>query len=61
MTVMDFVRNREFTLTNVSIMKYSSQERGFLFIYQSFIILVPVFLVLIIDQGDSLLTCSADV
>lgn len=54
MTVMDFVRNREFTLTNVSIMNYSSQERGFLFIYQGFIILVPVFLVLIIDQDDSL-------
>lgn len=57
---MDFVRNREFRLTNVSIMNYLSQERGFLFIYQGFIILLPVFLVLIIDQDDSLLTCSAD-
>lgn len=60
MTVVDFVRNREFRLINVTILNYSSQERAFLFIDQGFIILLPVFSVLIIDQDDSPLTCRAD-
>lgn len=36
--------------TNVGAMNYLSQERGFLFIYQGFIIPVSVFVALIINQ-----------